>query len=96
MDQQEMLDFVKAIADADRLRIIGLLAQKPSRFSEIVIGMGFHPADAQRHLDQLIQIGIIQLADGVYDLNTATLEKLARTQLQAERPAFGIGTGIGK
>ena len=88
MNKQEMLDFVKAIADVDRLRIIGLLAQKPARFSEIVNGMGFHPADAQRHLDQLIQNGIIQLADGVYDLNAAALEKLARTQLQAERPAL--------
>jgi hypothetical protein len=90
MNKPEMLDFVKAIADADRLRIIGLLAQKPARFSEIVNGMGFHPADAQRHLDQLIQNDIIQLADGNYDLNAAALEKIARTQLQAERPALAL------
>ena len=88
MENKEMLDFVKAIADADRLRIIGLLAQKPARFSEIVIGMGFHPADAQRHLNQLIQNGIVQLADGIYDLNAAALEKLARTQLHSERRTF--------
>jgi hypothetical protein len=95
MDKQEMLDFVKAIADADRLRIIGLLAQKPARFSEIVIGMGFHPADAQRHLNQLIQNGIVKLADGIYDLNAAALEKLARTQLQSERRVFPPEPGSG-
>jgi hypothetical protein len=88
MNTPELLDFVKAIADADRLRIIGLLAQKPARFSEIVNGMGFHPADAQRHLDQLIQNGIVQLADGIYDLNAAALEKLARSHLQGERRTF--------
>lgn len=88
MDNNEMLDFIKAVADADRLRIIGLLAQKPASFSEIVNGMGFHPADARRHLDQLTRNGMVQLSGGLYDLNAAALEKLARTHLQAERPAF--------
>jgi hypothetical protein len=95
MDKKEMLDFVKAMADADRLRIIGLLAQKPASFSEIVIGMGFHPADAQRHLDQLSQNGIVKLVDGIYDLNTVALENIARTQLQSERRAFTPEPGSG-
>ena len=38
----EMVAFVKAIADADRLRIIGLLTQRSARLSEIIEVLGFH------------------------------------------------------
>ena len=74
MDENEMLNFVKAIADTDRLRIIGLLTQKSARLFEICGVLGFHPADAQHHLDQLLQNGVVGLNEDIYELNAESLE----------------------
>ena len=88
MDEKEMLGFVKALADADRLRIVGLLTQKPARLSEVCELLGYHPSDAQHHLDQLLQNGIISQWDGLYELNSEGLEKLSRRQFEHERPVY--------
>ena len=89
-----MLDFVKAIADVDRLRIIGLLVQKPYRLAEINVMLGFHPTDTSHHLAQLIQGGIIHLVGGLYELDDKALEKLARKQFQGERRTYIPGPGL--
>ncbi len=83
-----MVNFVKAIADADRLRIVGLLTQKPARLSEIVELLGFHPADTQHHLDLLMQSGVVRLTDGFYELDTKALEKRSRRQFEGMRPGL--------
>jgi hypothetical protein len=88
MDKNEMLDFVKALADADRLRIIGLLTQRSARLTEIVEILGFHPADTQHHLYKLLQSGVVRLTEGIYELDDKALEKLARQQFQGERRAY--------
>ena len=88
MDEQEMLHFVKALADADRLRMIGLLAQEPRRFSEISEQTGLHPADARRALDQLQHNGLVVLIDGVYHLDDKKPETLTRRQLEGERSSY--------
>jgi hypothetical protein len=88
MDEKEMLGFVKAIADMDRLRIVGLLTQKPARLSEICETLGYHPTDAQHHLDQLLQNGIVSQEAGLYGLNAEGLEKLSRRQFEGERQVY--------
>ena len=88
MDENEMVDFVKAIADAERLRIVGLLTQKPARLSEINEILGFHPADTQRHLDRLMQSGVVNLTNGFYKLDTKALEKRLRRQFEGERLTY--------
>ena len=96
MDENEMMDFAKAIADADRLRIIGLLTQRPARLSKIIDLMGFHPPDAQHHLDRLMQTGLVRVTDGLYELDTAALEKRARQQFKDERPGYAPEPDLGK
>ena len=96
MSEKEMLDFVKALADADRLRIIGLLTQRSVRLSEIAKILGFHPADTQHHLDKLLQSGVVRLKNGSYELNTAALEKRSRLQFEGTRPSFSSELGFGK
>ena len=88
MDENEMLNFVKAIADTDRLRIVGLLTQKSARLFEICGVLGFHPADAQHHLDQLLQNGVVGLNEDIYELNAESLEKLSRRQFEGERSTY--------
>jgi hypothetical protein len=96
MNTEDMTAFVQAIADADRLRIIGLLTQRPARLSEMTEILGFHPADMQHHLNKLLQSGVIHLKDGVYELDTAALEKRSRLQFEAARPSFSPGADLGE
>lgn len=88
MNEKEMLDFVKALADADRLRIIRLLVQNPASLSEINAALGFHPSDTHRNLDQLLQSGVIRLAGDGYELDSEALEKLSSRQFEGKHAAF--------
>ena len=88
MDPEEMLTFVKALADADRLRIVGLLTQRSARASEVAGLLGFPLPEAVRHLDHLVHGGVLSLTDGLYELDNDGLEKLARRQFEGQRPAY--------
>jgi len=83
-----MLDFVKALADADRLRIVGLLAQKPARLPEIASLLGLPTREAARALGHLVHAGVLRQEDGRYELDNHGLEKLARRQFEEGRPAY--------
>jgi predicted transcriptional regulator len=88
MTETDMLNFVKALADTDRLRIIGLLAQKSASLTEISQDLGFHPSDTCHHLDQLLQSGMICLTNGIYELDSDAFEKLSRRQFEGKRGAY--------
>jgi hypothetical protein len=96
MDEKEMVDFVKALADADRLRIVGLLIHAPARLSEITEATGFHPADAQHHLDRLMHSGVIRLKAGYYELDIEALEERTRQQFKGSRPAYAPEPELGE
>src|SRR5687767_6638232 len=86
--QSEILSFVKAMASADRLRIVGLLSQGAKRAAEIADVLGMHPSDVMRHLEQLTDSSVVSEADGVYDLNEKAIESLARGQFEGSRPVY--------
>jgi hypothetical protein len=88
MDQSEMLDFVKALADTDRLRIVGLLTQKPARLPEVAALLGLPTREAARALGHLVHAGVLRVEDGLYELDNHGLEKLARRQFGEGRPAY--------
>jgi hypothetical protein len=87
-DSQEMLDFVKAMSDADRLRIIGVLTLQPASQADIVARLGLPPRDVFQHLSFLTQVGVVTQEDDLYALNTSHLESMAREQLSQERPTY--------
>ena len=87
-DAHELLDFVKAMADADRLRIIGVLARRRANKSEIAGRLNMPLRDAVDHLAFLEKVGVISLKDNLYELNSDKLESLARTQLRVEKPEY--------
>lgn len=86
--QNEMLDFVKAMSDADRLRIIGLLVQGRLGSTEISSQLNLHLREVVDHLAFLEQVGAVAQTDGMYQLKSRELEKLARSQLAKQRPAY--------
>jgi len=87
-DNNEMLDFVKALAHADRLKIVGMLAQKPVRLAEITEGLSLPTREVFNHLVFLEYVGVVHKKDELYELDTDRLERLARRQFESTRPAY--------
>src|SRR5689334_15072128 len=90
-EPSEILSFVKAIASADRLRIVGLLSQGSKRAVEIAEVLGMHLSDVMRHLEQLTGSAVVSESDGVYDLNEKAIESLARGQFEGKRAVYVAG-----
>jgi Uncharacterized protein conserved in bacteria len=88
MDNQEMLDFVKALANADRLKIVGILAQKSARMPEIAAGLSLPTREVFNHLTFLKHVGVVHKKDDLYELDTNGLQTLARRQFEGKRLSY--------
>ena len=84
----EMLDFLKAMSDADRLRIIGLLTQRPASRADIVTKLNLPLRDIVDHLAFLEFVGVLSRKDDIYQLNESKLSTLARDNFAKERPSY--------
>jgi hypothetical protein len=95
MDEQpeEILSFVKALASADRLRIIGVLVRGRANQSDIAEQLHLPLRDVYNHLSFLVSVGVLTEAEGVYDLDEKAIESFARGQFQGKRPAFAAESG---
>ena len=87
-DTHEILNFVKAMADADRLRIIGVLARRRANKSEIAGRLNMPLRDVVDHLSFLEHVGVIGLKNNLYELNIDKVEGLARDYLREEKPVY--------
>jgi hypothetical protein len=90
MDEQpEILAFVKAMASADRLRIIGVLVRGPATRSQIAEQLHLPLRDVFNHLGFLVHVGVVdETVDGIYDLNERAIESLARGQFEGKRETY--------
>lgn len=90
----EMLDFVKAVSDVERLRIIGALTRGPARASDIAENLGMPFRDAFGHLAFLAFVNIVKAQpaerkqDEVYELEPSGLEKLSHQQFAGRRETY--------
>ncbi len=84
----EVLDYVKAMSDPNRLRIIGLLSQKSATRAEVAEKLKLSPKDSLTHLGFLEFIGVVTQTDGVFTLNNDKLAVLAKEKLAEARPSF--------
>jgi hypothetical protein len=84
----EVLDFVKAMASAERLRVIGVLARGRATQAEIAEQLHIPVRDAFDHLSFLVHVGVVSENDGVFDLNEKAIESLARGQFEGKRPIY--------
>ncbi len=90
----EMLDYIKAMSNPDRLRIIGLLSQERATRAEIAARLNLSVKDSLTHLGFLEFVGAVSQTDGVYMLNNDRLELLAREKLGEEHPSFIPSEGL--
>ena len=92
-ENPEMLSFVKALASADRLRIIGVLVRGKATQSDIAEQLHLPIKDVFNHLAYLVHVGLVNETDGYYDLDEKTVESYARGQFEGKRPAFEANAG---
>jgi len=89
MDEQpELLSFVKALASADRLRIIGVLVRGKASQADIAEQLHLPVRDVFNHLSFLVHVGLIIESNGTYDLDEKAIESYARGQFEGKRPTF--------
>jgi predicted transcriptional regulator len=88
MDESQLLDFFKALADANRLKIIGLLAQEAFTVEQLAAMLDLRPSTVSHHLSRLAKAGLVSArAEGyynIYRLETSKLENMARQLLSRE------------
>ena len=89
MDEVTLRDLVetyKALADETRLRVLGLVAERPHTGKQLSEVLGVSPPVISHHVEKLKRAGLLrELREGrerVYGLDRETLARLARQQLR--------------
>jgi predicted transcriptional regulator len=93
MDTQERFDellaFFKALADANRLKIVGLLAQGEHSVEELAAMLSLGASTVSHHLARLSEAGLVSARPdsyyNVYRLETGTLETMSQRLLSQEQ-----------
>jgi DNA-binding HxlR family transcriptional regulator len=80
-----LLMFFKALADANRLKIIGLLANQPSTVEQLASQLALSSSTVSHHLSRLSEAGLVSARAesyySIYSLETENLEKLSHMLL---------------
>jgi len=78
----ELVTFFKALSDANRLKIIGLLAQQPYSVEELAALLDLKASTVSHHLSKLSQVGLVSAKTesyyNVYQLDEKALEAKTR------------------
>jgi biotin operon repressor len=87
----EFLEVFKALADPNRLKIVGLLAQKPYSVEELAANLGLGASTVSHHLSRLSRAGLTSArAEGynnMYSLQLDALQGIARRMLSRDELA---------
>ena len=88
LSNQEMLVFFKAMADANRLKILGLLAQEDLTVEQISEMLNLRPSTVSHHLSKLADVGLVSARASsyynIYHLENHALETKAKQLLSKE------------
>lgn len=86
--QTTLLEFFKALADANRLKIVGFLAQRTYTVGELAQALKLSISTTSNHLAYLSRAGLVSARPrghySVYSLETGALQEMARRLLQPE------------
>jgi DNA-binding MarR family transcriptional regulator len=101
MSQQsdELLNFFKALSDANRLKIVGLLAQRSYSVEELAAMLELRPPTVSHHLSKLSEVGLVSARAesyyNLYRLETDALQAMAQRLLATETlPEVAAGVDL--
>ncbi len=90
-ERQRLLDFFKGLADENRLKMLGLLANQEYSVDELATLLNLKPPTVSHHLAKLKALGLVEMqAEGnthFYRLNTSALHETNKLLLTPERMA---------
>jgi len=90
----EVVTFFKALADANRLKIVGLLAQQPYSVEELAALLNLKPSTVSHHLAKLAQVGLVSAKAesyyNVYQLDEKALQNKSRNLFSQENLAASV------
>jgi predicted transcriptional regulator len=85
---EDMVNFFKAFADTNRLKIVGLLADKPYSVEELASLLGLKPSTVSHHLARLTKAGLVNMRAesyySMYEVDQKMLEEKSRTLFSKE------------
>jgi len=80
---EEMVTFFKALADKNRMKIVGLLAEKSYSVGELAEMLQLKPPTVSHHLAKLVEAGLVRSHSesyySVYQLDQSALEAKTRS-----------------
>ncbi len=85
MDER-IFDFFKTFADANRLRLAGMLLERPLSAEEIAARLKIKVSDVPRQIAQLEKLELVTLDGDRYHMDPKALERLSREVLSGARP----------
>jgi hypothetical protein len=96
---QALLEFFKALADPNRLRIIGMLAYQPLSGEQMAEMLKLRASTVSHHLSYLVHVGLVSARPesyyNVYSFQADALEKMARQLLRSETlPAIAADVDV--
>lgn len=88
-NDEQLLMFFKALADSNRLKIIGLLSQQPYSVEQLAAMLNLRPPTVSHHLKLLSEAGLVSARAesyyNVYQLEPGVLEQIARHLVASEK-----------
>jgi predicted transcriptional regulator len=96
---EELLDFFKAMADANRQKIMGLLAQENLSVGQLAEMLKLRPSTVSHHLSKLTDAGLVSAKASsyynIYQLENSKLESMAQRLLSSDTlPAMAAGVDL--
>ena len=81
-DNEQLLEFFKALSDANRLKIIGLLAERPLTVEQMAEMLHLRASTVSNHLSFLARVGLVEAKAesyyNVYSLKFDRMDELGR------------------
>lgn len=85
---EELVNFFKAFADTNRLKIVGLLADKPYSVEELAELLNLKPSTVSHHLARLTKAGLVNMRTesyySMYEVDQKMLEEKSRSLFSKE------------
>jgi hypothetical protein len=85
-NQEELMNFMKSLADAERVKIAGLLGVEALTANQVAERLEMKPAEVVHHLEVLVQAGLAHKEGNAYRLDSRALEALSRRMLAQSHP----------
>jgi hypothetical protein len=86
MNQDELMKFMKTLADAKRVKIAGLLGVEALTSTQLAERLELDAKEVESQLDQLVNAGLAHKEGEAYRLDNQAVEKLTRQVLAQSHP----------